>query len=148
MEVWFYHLERSTLDQVLPELLERTLARGWRAVVRVSDPHRLSTLDDGLWTWRQDSFLPHGLDEGPEAARQPIVLTQGGENSNAAQALFIIDEADIGATAGVERCFVVFDGRDDVALGGARERWKTLKAAGANLAYWKQTEQGRWEKAA
>ena len=30
-EVWFYHLERTALDQALPELLEKTLAKGWRA---------------------------------------------------------------------------------------------------------------------
>ena len=33
-EIWFYHLERSTLDQVLPGLLEKTRERGWRALVR------------------------------------------------------------------------------------------------------------------
>ena len=35
-EVWFYHLERTSLDQALPELLEKTLARGWKAVVRTA----------------------------------------------------------------------------------------------------------------
>ena len=34
------------------------------------------------------------------------------------------------------------------ALQQARERWRTLKTAKANLAYWKQTDEGRWEKAA
>ena len=33
-EIWFYHLERSTLDQVLPTLLEKTLERGWRALIK------------------------------------------------------------------------------------------------------------------
>ena len=33
-EVWFYHLERTGLEQALPELLNKTLARGWRALVR------------------------------------------------------------------------------------------------------------------
>ena len=40
-EIWFYHLERSTLDQVLPGLLEKTLQRGWRALVRGAVAHRL-----------------------------------------------------------------------------------------------------------
>ncbi|WP_339913809.1 DNA polymerase III subunit chi [uncultured Brevundimonas sp.] len=147
-ETWFYHLERSTLDQVLPGLLEKTRERGWKAMVRVSDPARLDALDEHLWTWRDDSFLAHGRASEPNAERQPILLGESDENQNAAQALFIVDGAEISVTDGLERCFIIFDGRDDQALATARERWKTLKAQGADLAYWKQSPEGRWEKAA
>ncbi|WEK58978.1 MAG: DNA polymerase III subunit chi [Candidatus Brevundimonas phytovorans] len=147
-EIWFYHLERSTLDQVLPGLLEKTLQRGWRALVRGAVAHRLDDIDEHLWTWRADSFLPHGLASEAHAVRQPILLSESGENLNGAQALFIVDESELGATEGYERCFIIFDGRNEQALQQARERWRTLKAVGANLAYWKQTDEGRWEKAA
>jgi len=147
-EIWFYHLERSRLDQVLPGLLEKTLQRGWRALVRGGAAHRLDDIDEQLWTYRADSFLPHGLASEDHAARQPILLSESGENLNRAQALFIVDESELGATEGYERCFIIFDGRNEQALQFARERWRTLKAADANLAYWKQTDEGRWEKAA
>lgn len=147
-EIWFYHLERSTLDQVLPELLDKTLQRGWRARVRVADANRLADIDERLWSWREDSFLAHGLSDQPHAERQPILLTTGTENPNASQALFIVDGSDMTVTEEFERCFIIFDGRDETALHGARERWKTLKGQGANLAYWKQSDAGRWEKAA
>jgi DNA polymerase-3 subunit chi len=147
-EIWFYHLERSTQDQVLPGLLEKTRERGWRALVRASDPHRLDQIDERLWTWRDESFLAHGRASEPEAARQPILLTNAAENPNGAQALFIVDDAELGDTKGFDRCFIIFDGRDDAALAAARVRWKTLKDEGANLAYWKQSPEGRWEKAA
>lgn len=147
-EVWFYHLERSTLDQVLPELLDRTLARGWRALVRLRDADRLEQLDDRLWSWRDDAFLAHGRAGGDHADRQPILLTREADNPNGARALFIVDGAELGELDGYERCFVVFDGRDESALSDARALWARLKMAGESLAYWKQTETGRWEKAA
>lgn len=147
-EIWFYHLERSTLDQVLPELLDRTLQRGWRALVRVADPDLMESLDERLWGWREDSFLAHGRADQPHAERQPILMTSAAANVNGAQALFIVDRSDMDASEPFERCFIIFDGRDEESLQHARERWKTLRAAGADLAYWKQTEQGRWEKAA
>ena len=147
-EIWFYHLERSTLDQVLPGLLEKTRERGWRALVRTADERLLDDLDERLWTYRDDSFLAHGRASEPEAARQPILLTETGENPNGAQALFIVDDAELGDTEGFDRCFIIFDGRDEAALAAARVRWKTLKEAGAELAYWKQSPEGRWEKAA
>jgi DNA polymerase III subunit chi len=146
-EIWFYHLERSTLDQVLPGLLEKTRARGWRALLRAA-PRLLDDLDEQLWTWRDDSFLAHGRASEPEAARQPILLTESDENLNGAQALFIVDGSELGDTKGFERCFIIFDGRDEGALSGARVRWKSLKGQGAALAYWKQSPDGRWEKAA
>lgn len=147
-EIWFYHLERSTLDQVLPELLHKTLQRGWRALVRIADPARMDEIDEHLWTWREESFLAHGRAGQDHADRQPILLSQTGENPNGAQALFMVDQSDMGSVEGYERCFIIFDGRDDTALNHARERWKTLKGQGANLAYWKQSDEGRWEKAA
>jgi len=146
-EIWFYHLERSTLEQVLPELLDRTMKRGWRALVRIADARQLEDIDDRLWTWRDDSFLAHGRADEPNADRQPILLTTGAENLNCAQALFIIDSSGLGTTEDFERCFIIFDGRDETALHGARERWRRLKGDGANLAYWKQTDEG-WQKAA
>ena len=147
-EIWFYHLERSTLGQVLPGLLEKTRERGWRAVVRASDARLLDEIDERLWTWREDSFLAHGRVGDPHPERQPILLTESLENPNAAQALFIVDGAELGDTESLERCFIIFDGRDEASLTGARARWKTLKDAGAALAYWKQSPEGRWEKTA
>ena len=146
-EIWFYHLERSTLDQVLPGLLEKTRERGWRALVRAADT-LLDDIDERLWTYRDDSFLAHGRAPGPQAARQPILLTSEFENPNGAQALFILDQSELGDTKGFDRCFIIFDGRDEAAVAAARVRWKTLKDAGAELAYWKQSPEGRWEKAA
>lgn len=147
-EIWFYHLERSTLDQVLPTLLEKTLERGWRALVKASVEHRLDEIDEKLWTYRDDGFLAHGRADQPHAERQPVLLSESGENLNGAQALFIVDDAELGVTEGFERCFIIFDGRDEPALHHARARWKALKGQGADLAYWRQNDEGRWEKAA
>ena len=144
-DVWFYHLERTGVEQALPELLERTLARGWKAMVRLRDPQRVEHLDGWLWTWRDDSFLPHGMAEEPNAARQPILLTTGFDNLNGAEALFLVDGAEPGDLAGYARCMVLFDGRDDAALAVARAQWSAIKAAGGQMSYWKQQARG-WEK--
>jgi DNA polymerase-3 subunit chi len=146
-EIWFYHLERSTLDQVLPELLERTLARGWRALVRSPDPERLEQLDGWLWSFRDDAFLPHGLAGEPHEESQPVLLTSGMAAPNGAEALFLIDGAEPGELDGFARCLILFDGRDEAALAAARRRWTGLKPSGLPISYWKQTGRG-WEKSA
>jgi len=147
-EVWFYHLERSALDQVLPDLLEKTLARGWRALVRCTGSERVEHLDGWLWSYRDDSFLPHGAADEGNASRQPILLTTGGDNPNAAQALFLVDDAEPGDVSGFARCILIFDGRDETALGAARRRWKSFKSAGCSVAYWRQGDTRGWERQA
>lgn len=145
-EVWFYHLERSHLEQVLPDLLEKTLARGWRALVRSAAADRIERLDDWLWAYRDDSFLPHGVAGEPLADRQPVLITSGVDNPNGAQAVFLIDGAEVGDLAGVERCILIFDGGDEAAVARARDEWTRFKAAGHVIAYWKQGEQKGWVK--
>ena len=146
-EVWFYHLQRTGLDQALPELLEKTLQKGWRAVVRARERERVEHLDGWLWSYRDDSFLPHAPDDEAGAARQPILLTTGFENPNAADALFLVDGSEAGELAGYARCVVLFDGNDEAQLAAARAQWSALKAKGFAASYWKQQARG-WEKQA
>jgi DNA polymerase-3 subunit chi len=144
-EVWFYHLERASLEQVLPELLEKTLSRGWRAQVRCDQRSRLEAIDGWLWTYREDSFLPHGLAGEPFAERQPILLGAGGDNVNDAQALFVVD-GEPGDLTGYARCVVIFDGREESALLAARAMWARFKKAGHGVTYWRQGESRGWER--
>lgn len=144
-EVLFYHLERTTLEAALPQLLERCLERGWRALVRGASPERLAALDAALWTFRADSFVPHGLAGGPNATRQPVLLTTDAENPNRAEVLFLIDGAQVGPIAGWRRVCVVFDGADAALRDQARDFWKEAKAQGVTPTYWIQTESG-WSK--
>ena len=147
-EVWFYHLERASLDQVLPELLEKTLARDWRALVRSTARERVEHLDGWLWSYRDDAFLPHGAEGEPLAERQPVLITTAMENPNRADVLFLIDGAEPGDISPFRRCILVFDGRDEPALAGARERWSAFKREGREVSYWRQGEQGGWRKEA
>ena len=146
-EVWFYHLERTGLDQALPELLEKTLQRGWKAIVRSPAPERMEHLDAWLWTYRDDSFLPHAPADEAEPERQPILITNSVANPNGADALFLIDGADLGELADYQRCIVLFDGADDAQLAHARTQWTAVKARGLPASYWKQQARG-WEKQA
>ncbi len=147
-EVMFYHLERQPLEAVLPALLEKTLERGWRAVVQAGSQERLEALDTTLWTYSEYSFLPHGTAKDGPAARQPIFLTAGEDNPNGACVRFLVDGADTADFTGYARIIHLFDGRDEDALARARAAWKRAKAAGCTLTYWQQTPAGKWEKKA
>jgi DNA polymerase III subunit chi len=143
VEILFYHLQRATLEQTLPQLLEKTLARGWKAVIVASSPERLKALDDHLWTYREDSFLPHGIHE-TETHDTPILLSLDGGRPDGFDVVFAVDGAELPSSTGWSRAVLMFDGNDDDALAKARTAWKTLTSSGQTATYWQQDETGRW----
>ena len=147
--VYFYHLNRQPLEMVLPMLLEKSMAAGWRCAVRGVDVKRLEWLDEKLWLGREDGFLPHGLAGGDHDAMQPVLLTVDPVAANNPTAILAIDGAEVSPeeVAPLERVSILFDGNDDAALTRARSQWKALTDAGCSAQYWSQ-ESGHWEKKA
>lgn len=145
-EVRFYHLTRKTMEQTLPELLEKTLERGWRAVVMAGSSERVESLTQHLWTFRPDSFLPHGSAKDGHGELQPVWLTQNDERPNNAEVLFLTDGAQSEQQSAYQRVCEIFDGNDETAVIAARARWKNYKTAGFDLSYWQQGDRG-WTNA-
>ena len=148
-EMLFYHLQRQPLDRVLPSLLEKSVARGWRVVVQTPSEERVEALNSHLWTFRDESFLPHGTWRDPEAAEQPVLLTIHDHNPNRAMVRFLIDNAPVPADADAyQRIVVLFDGEDAEAVAAARARWSAGKAQGFAVTYWQTDQDGRWQQMA
>jgi DNA polymerase-3 subunit chi len=146
-EVLFYHLQSMTVENVLPPLLEKSLERGWRVVVQASSPERADALDAHLWTYRDDSFLPHATWRASDAADQPVLLAIEEGNPNGANVRFLIDSAALPQDAqSYERMVLLFDGDDPDALAAARGAWTDCKARGVEVTYWQADERGRWQR--
>ena len=145
-EVYFYHLEVRSLEQVLPTLLERSLKRGWRAAVQAASEERVEALNTLLWTYRDESFLPHGTARDGRPSLQPIYLTAGDDNPNEAQVRFLVDGAILADASPYVRVAYIFDGRDQDAVARAREAWQDAKARGDAVSYFQQDEDGRWQQ--
>ncbi len=148
-ETLFYHLERRSLEDILPGLVEKLLQRGWRAAIKTDTSERSDALDTLLWTYDDQSFLPHAQLGDGEASAQPVLITVEAGNPNAAQIFFYVggaqpsDWADLNELA---RVVLLFDGRDAEALAAARAAWKEAKGAGHDVTYWKESPSGKFEK--
>jgi DNA polymerase III subunit chi len=148
MPALFYHLTRSTQEDLIRTILTRALAQGWPVMVRGTDDAALARLDTRLWTIPEDSFLPHGMAGGPHDAVQPVLLGQGAA-VNAAQGVILIDGADAtpDEAKALSRLWVVFDGADDGAVTQARRLWRALTEGGVDAEYWSE-DSGKWVKTA
>ena len=148
-ETLFYHLERRALEEVLPGLVGKSRARGWKALIRADSATRADAIDTLLWTYDDQSFLPHAQQGDGEAARQPVLITVEEGNANGAQIVFYVGGAQPGdwtGLAGLSRIVMLFDGRDEAALASARAAWKEARAAGHDVTYWKESPSGKFEK--
>ena len=147
-EVLFYHLTERPLANALPGLAERSLERGWKVVIQAGSEERLRVLDALLWTYSEESFLPHSMVRDGTEAWQPVWLTLGTDNPNAAQVRFLVDGAECDDLGDYVRAVYIFDGHDHGAVEHARMRWRVEKAAGHVLPYWQQTSGGGWARKA
>lgn len=147
-EILFYHLTESTLEDSLPALLEKSLERGWQAVVQTGTAERRDALDAHLWTYRDDTFLAHGTGNDGFQQDQPVFLTSGDENPNRADIRFLVDGAAPPDLTGYKRAVFMFDGHDELQLAGARDHWRATRGAGHDVTYWQQTPERRWERKA
>ena len=147
-EARFHHLERRRVDQALPRLLEQALEEGRRVVVRGSSDEMVAALNERLWTYDDASFLPHGAAGDGDPTSQPIFLTSEVENPNAATMLVRLSGAEAGeADEKFDLVVLMFDGRDEAALAHARGEWRRLKDEGRAISYWRETDEGGWERA-
>lgn len=147
-EWWFYHLQRTSLERAVGPLLEKCLERGWRVLAVSADASRRAALDEALWTYDDQSFLPHGQAEadGLDPNMQPILISGESANKNHAAVALLMDGADLPVDAEFERCMVMFDDGDSATRQKAREQFKAAKDAGLSARYFQQSGRG-WKEA-
>lgn len=146
MQVDFYHLTRTPLERALPQIAEKVLESGGRLLIVAEDSEARAKLDQALWGYRPESFLPHGQAGGADDARQPVLIAEMPEAANGARHIALVDGIWREEALGFDRAFHFFD---EDAIAEARVAWKALADRdGVERRYWKQDESGRWEKAA
>jgi DNA polymerase-3 subunit chi len=147
-EIGFYHVQRGSVGEALPRLLEKAVASGYRVLVRTQSSEEAEALAQLLWTYDPASFLPHGTAADGWPAEQPIYLTAGEENPNGADLACQVAGAEIPGIEAYRRAVDLFDGRDPAAVEAARDRWRRYRAAGHVVTYWQQKQGGGWERKA
>lgn len=148
-EVRFYHLQKTPLEQALPMILEKAMQGGFRAHIIVPDDNIKQSLDEWLWTYKDNSFLAHGLESDEKAAAHPIIISTTDEAiKNEADMLVLTHGCTSEKIGDFKLCCEMLNGAIDQQITDARARWKVYKEKGYEVTYWAQDDQGRWSKKA
>ena len=148
VEIRFYHMEKSTLEQTLPTLLSKACAQGHKIIIKTQNTASSEALNGYLWTYTPDSFLPHGTSKDGFSQNQPIYITDNDENPNNANVLILIDGVQDDNLESYDLCCEMLNGNDGESVQAARQRWKGYKEKGYDITYWQQDERGAWQKKA
>jgi DNA polymerase-3 subunit chi len=146
----FYHLQKQTLDEVLPKLVEKAYGTGAKIKIKIGNEARVEFINSLLWTYNEESFIPHGSKKDGFAKEQPIWLSSEDDNPNQSEMLFLVDGADIELSqiGNFSRIFNIFDGNNEASLQQARDFWKSLSTTDNEKNYFQQDDNGRWNKKA
>lgn len=148
IRVDFYHLQRSPLEQVLPKLCEKAYSTGKRIKIQLGTEERVSFVNSLLWTYNEESFLPHGSKKDGFSEEQPIFISADENNPNGAVLLVLADGAmpSLEILQQYERVLNIFDGTNETSLNAARNYWKQIRELNGDLHYWQQNERGVFEQ--
>ncbi len=144
----FYHLQKNTLDEALPKLVLKAYETGLPIKIKIGNELRVDFLNTMLWTFDEESFIPHATKKDGFAEMQPVFLSSDDDVPNNAKILFLVDGADVDMTMTSEfdRILYVFDGNNEDEVKKARKMWKAFKSETAECHYWQQNESGKWEE--
>ncbi|WP_455477455.1 DNA polymerase III subunit chi [Bartonella sp. B41] len=146
MDILFYHLKQSILEDILPTLVERALDRFGRVTIQCTSKEQRDSIDTRLWTYSDEAFIGHGTECDQYPNFQPVFLTTGQENPNNSKIRFLTEGAICSDISFYQRLVVIFDGQNHEKLNLIRSQWEKYKMENHNLIYWRQTEDRCWKK--
>ncbi len=128
-----FHFNAPALVPYACRLLRKVHGRGLRAQV-VGQGATLALLDQTLWTFSEQDFLPHCVADAPQAVRDAsaVLLTEQPRADWHRQVLINLGEDLPQGFEGFERIIEVVS-VDDLHRAQARERWRNYTRLGHEL---------------
>ena len=117
--------------------IERNYERGSTVAVHAADRGQASDMDKKLWTFKQNSFIPHGIvGEVGEPIIEPVLIAAGDDEMPDSDVLMVL--SDEGREQWLEHFDHVYDFAplyDDDLKQDARRRFKAYQQAGFRMRY-------------
>jgi DNA polymerase-3 subunit chi len=116
-------------------LVRKARGANCRIVVLAADNRQLAALDEALWTFSEQDFLPHVTAGSALAAQTPVILTADDEAELPHREVLInLSDATPAHFASFERMIEIVS-RDDADKAAGRERYRFYSQRGYPLTH-------------
>jgi len=138
-EVLFVEVTANRMEMRACEIAERTYVQGGRLQIVAADPQQAVRLDSLLWTFRPDSFVPHGFPEGEKAKLvPPVIITTEEEKIPGFESLLMLGFCPAKTVGQFSQVFHLVVADNPERLEASRRFWTQLRDAGFSLRHQKQ----------
>jgi DNA polymerase-3 subunit chi len=138
-EVVFVEVTASKIETRACEIAEHTYAQGERLQIIALDEEQAARLDDLLWTYKPDNFVPHGRWKSMDSeSDHPVVITTRKERVPGIASLLTMDYCPVKMVQQFSKVIHVVVVDNQERLEASRRYWTLLKDAGFSLRHRKR----------
>jgi DNA polymerase-3 subunit chi len=138
-EVVFVEVTASQIETRACEIAEHTYAQGERLQIIALDEEQAARLDDLLWTYKPDNFVPHGRWKSMDSeSDHPVVITTRKERVPGIASLLTMDYCPVKMVQQFSKVIHVVVVDNQERLEASRRYWTLLKDAGFSLRHRKR----------
>ncbi len=126
--VTFLELKVSGKERAVCDIIEKFYQQKVRTTVYFADKNKAVQLDNLLWTWKQDSFIPHCYAANGESnTDEPVVLTSSPLPDVKADVLILFDPLPPEQLAAFSTIIDFAEVYDPEKRSESRQRYKKLR---------------------
>lgn len=123
--VFFIELTVSNKHKYICDITEILLGQGKRVNIFTANEKDANLIDQLLWTFRQDSFIPHARSESAED--EPVVIYSSPEIERNADTLVLFDPIEHHKINGYQYIIDFAELYDEKRLQASRQRFKEFR---------------------
>ena len=137
-KAYFYNSSHRNVVADISLLIERLFKEKNSILVCCKDQETVEVIDNFLWAYKEDGFIPHSIETKEQSSVYPILITTAiSENykHNVLLALsgILIKEKD---WRKFTKAYYFFDDQENEEKENARLMWKSLSALNIICKYW------------
>jgi len=127
-EITFIVLNSAVKSRIVCDLTEKCYLNNQRIVIYTKSEEECKKIDSLLWTWKQQSFIPHKcLDSLSKSQNEPVVLTTSIESSADYDTVILVDPLPMETVSQFSTVIDFAEKYDSQGIELSRKRYKLYK---------------------
>ena len=144
-KVYFYNSSERDIVSDICVLTEKLFLKNDSIVIFCTDQETVAVVDDFLWAYKEDGFIPHSIKNNEKPSIHPILITTRIDEGCEHDILLVLNgvlikEKDWQKFA---KIYYFFDDQDNIEKENARSMWKSFSSLDAECKYWINKE-NKW----
>ena len=144
-EIFFYNITSRDFFKDSAILIEKLFKQGIKVLILCPDDEVTSFFDDFLWSFKEESFIPHTVLDRDSSQLETIIISKKQLSMESFKTLIVLKGSIVNTDYcnRFEKTYYFFDDNNDDEKKLARTLWRQSVKLGTKCKYWK-VEKNKW----